>query len=138
MVQWKLTATVSSFVQRAGRAARAAGRTGLAVLLVEKSVYDADLDKAQEASTTTKKKNVRQAASYPKAESKDYPIQRGVLRGAYNGKTDTVTQGITVPIDIAAIDEGAHSLVQTTTCRRRVLMRIYGNDVPSEYLLVFA
>lgn len=42
VVQWKLTTTVSSFVQRAGRAARAAGRTGLAVLLVEKSVYDAD------------------------------------------------------------------------------------------------
>jgi len=42
VVQWKLTTTVSAFVQRAGRAARAVGRTGLAVLLVEKSIYDAD------------------------------------------------------------------------------------------------
>jgi len=42
VVQWKLPTTVSSFVQRAGRAARGSGRTGIAVLLVEKTVYDAD------------------------------------------------------------------------------------------------
>ncbi|KAF9490110.1 hypothetical protein BDN71DRAFT_1524508 [Pleurotus eryngii] len=39
VVQWRLLKKLSTFVQRAGRAARAPGRTGLAVLLVEKSVY---------------------------------------------------------------------------------------------------
>jgi superfamily II DNA/RNA helicase len=37
VVQWKLPAKLSSFVQRAGRAARGPGRTGVAVLLAEPS-----------------------------------------------------------------------------------------------------
>ncbi|KAI0350724.1 P-loop containing nucleoside triphosphate hydrolase protein, partial [Trametes cingulata] len=37
VIQWKLPATMSNFIQRAGRAARGKNRTGVAVLLVEKS-----------------------------------------------------------------------------------------------------
>ncbi|KAF9477172.1 P-loop containing nucleoside triphosphate hydrolase protein, partial [Pholiota conissans] len=130
VVQWKLTSTVSSFVQRAGRAARGSGRTGLAVLLVEKSVYDADLDKScqDDQKPKGKKNGLRQASSYPKAKSKDYAIKRGVLRGGSSGLSDGVAIGVDVPVDISSIDEGAHSFVQATTCRREVLTRIYGND----------
>jgi superfamily II DNA/RNA helicase len=128
VVQWKLTTTVSSFVQRAGRAARASGRTGLAVLLVEKSVYDADLDKPHQVDQRSKGKNYsRQSTNYTKSKSKDYAMKRGVLRGAYGGLSDEVAVGIEVPIDFSASDEGAHSLVQSTTCRRGVLTKIYGN-----------
>ncbi|KAE9382775.1 P-loop containing nucleoside triphosphate hydrolase protein, partial [Gymnopus androsaceus JB14] len=42
VVQWKLPGTLSMFIQRAGRAARAQNRKGLAVLLVEKSAYGLD------------------------------------------------------------------------------------------------
>jgi superfamily II DNA/RNA helicase len=65
VVQWKLPSSVSSFVQRAGRAARGYGRTGLAVcvLLVEKSAYDIDLTEPQDqkkGKPKAKKANVRE------------------------------------------------------------------------------
>lgn len=136
VVQWKLTTTVSSFVQRAGRVARAAGRTGLAVLLVEKSVYDADLDKPHQDDQRSKgKKYTQQSTSYTKSKSKDYAIKRGVLRGAYGGLSDEVAVGIEVPVDVSASDEGAHSLVQSTTCRRGVLTTIYRNKKASKHQL---
>ncbi|KAH9911507.1 P-loop containing nucleoside triphosphate hydrolase protein [Fomitopsis serialis] len=43
VVQWKLPATLSNFIQRAGRAARARNRTGIAILLVERSAYSINL-----------------------------------------------------------------------------------------------
>jgi superfamily II DNA/RNA helicase len=129
VVQWKLTPTVSSFVQRAGRAARASGRTGLAVLLVEKSVYEADLDKPhQDDQKSRGKKSIRQSTNYARTKSRDFAIKRGVLRGAYGGLSDEVSVGIEVPVDVSSSDEGAHSLVQSTTCRRGVLTKIYGNE----------
>ncbi|KAF5334088.1 hypothetical protein D9758_018503 [Tetrapyrgos nigripes] len=45
VVQWKLPGLVSAFVQRASRAARDPTRTGLAVLLVEKTAYSINLEK---------------------------------------------------------------------------------------------
>lgn len=45
VVQWKLPGTLSMFIQRAGRAARAQNRKGLAVLLVEKSAYGLDCER---------------------------------------------------------------------------------------------
>ena len=129
VVQWRLPATISSFVQRAGRAARALGRTGLAVLLVEKSVYDAVLDKPHQDDQTSKgKKTIRQSTNYAKSKGKDYAIKHGVLRGAYGGLSDEVAVDIKVPVDVSSIDEGAHSFVQSTTCRREVLTKIYGNE----------
>jgi superfamily II DNA/RNA helicase len=129
VIQWRLTATVSSFVQCAGRAARALGRTGLAVLLVEKSVYDVDLNKHhQDDQQSKRKKNIRQSTKYPKSKTKGYAIKHGVLRGGYSGLTDEVAIDINVPVDVSSIDEGAHSFVQSTTCRREVLTKIYGNE----------
>ncbi|KAJ7347778.1 hypothetical protein DFH08DRAFT_648615, partial [Mycena albidolilacea] len=43
VVQWKLPALISFFVQRAGRAAWASGQTGLTILLVEPSAYGINL-----------------------------------------------------------------------------------------------
>ena len=135
MVQWKLPATVSSFVQRAGRAARGKGRTGLAVLLVEKSAYDVDLTEVQDQNNSRNKKrkgNVRELTSYPKSKDKNYAVNRGVLRGAFGGATDEIHADIDVPLDQFSMDEGLHSLVQTTKCRRKVLTTIYRNATPRE------
>lgn len=135
VVQWKLPATVSSFVQRAGRAGRGKGRTGLAVLLVEKSAYDIDLTEVLDQNngrTRKRKGNVREPTSYPKSKDKNYAVNHGVLRGAFGGATDKILAQIDVPLDQFSIDEGLHSLVQTTKCRRKVLTAIYGNALPRE------
>ncbi|KAF5317599.1 hypothetical protein D9611_014814 [Ephemerocybe angulata] len=140
VIQWKLPASVSSFVQRAGRAARGHGRTGLAVLLVEKSVYEGDVvtyvtqrqsEQVQEkGKSKPKKSSVREAASYPKGE-KGYAVARGSLRGGYDKANDTTNDPIDVPLDESAIDEGLYTLVQTGKCRRGVLTKVFGNK-PAE------
>ncbi|KAJ3516531.1 hypothetical protein NMY22_g14185 [Coprinellus aureogranulatus] len=140
VVQWKLPASVSSFVQRAGRAARGRNRTGLAVLLVEKSVYDSDVlrymeeereDTEVDGSKKRKTRGVRQATAYPKAtkESK-YAEKRGVLRGGFDKAKDATADGADVPLDYMAIDEGLYSFVQTGGCRRLVLTAVYKNELP--------
>ena len=139
VVQWKLPTTVSSFVQRAGRAARGAGRTGIAVLLVEKTVYDADLsnvptDEFRSANSGVGsakiRKSVRQVSTYPKGP-KGYANLHGVLRGSYGGASDAAP-GSDVPIDWKSLDEGLYNFVQTSICRRAFLTKIYGNDTPSQ------
>lgn len=135
VVQWKLPGTLSSFVQRAGRAARGVGRTGLAVLLVEKSAYDLDLPmfETQKANTSSKKKgNVREATEYPKSKDKEYAIKHGVLRGAHDGRNDAVTERGDVPIDFHSVNEGLYAFVQTLKCRRKILTKIYENAEPSQ------
>lgn len=56
VVQWKLPATFSNFIQRAGRAARGRGCNGLAVLLVEKPAYNVDLVTDSASTSRGKKK----------------------------------------------------------------------------------
>jgi superfamily II DNA/RNA helicase len=128
---------VSAFVQRAGRAARASNRTGIAVLLVEKSAYDADLNKVFQDQNfklkSNKKSTVRQSSNYEKSKTKVYAIQRGVLRGSYGGLSDHITPDIIVHLDKISIDEGLYSFVQSTTCRRKVLTEIYDNKIPSKH-----
>ena len=57
VVQWKLPASLSIFVQRAGHAARNKARNGLAVLLVEPSAYSVDIvaKNLQQKETATEK-----------------------------------------------------------------------------------
>lgn len=131
VVQWKLPATVSTFVQRAGRVARGEGRTGTAVLLVEKSVYEADITKAPqpEGSVAKKKsKGIRQSEKYPKA-TKEYALQHGSNRGGYNTSGDQTGNGQPVLLDRHAKDEGLYAFVQSGTCRRCILTEIYGNEI---------
>lgn len=101
---------------------------------MEKSTYEVDLDRPNQDDQKAKaKKGIRQAPNYPKAKTKDYAIKRGVLRGAYGGFSDEVGANVEVRVDISSIDEGIYGFVQSTTCRRRVLTEIYGNDKASEY-----
>ena len=129
-----MPASVSTFVQRAGRAARGPGRTGLAVLLVEKSIYEADLSRLESAFEVGKKpkknKGVRQSSTYPKA-TKQYAISHGLLRGAYGGgKCDEILKRDEVMLDCESMDEGLYTLVQTGKCQRKVLTTVFGNTDP--------
>jgi superfamily II DNA helicase RecQ len=137
-VQWKLPASVSTFVQRAGRAGRGPGREGLAVLLAEKSVYEADLSRLESfegTKTKTKSKGVRQSSTYPKA-TKQYAISHGLLRGAYGGgDCDQIIANDEVPLDRDSMDEGLYTLVQTGKCRRKVLTAVYKNANPCKFPL---
>lgn len=128
VVQWKLPASVSTFVQRAGRAGRGEGSSGLAVLLVEKSVYEADISQLESEGTKKKKKTgVRRSATYPKA-NKQYAIAHGLLRGAYGGGAcDDNILNVDVQLDHTSPDEGLYTLVQTGGCRRQVLTAVYKN-----------
>ncbi|KAJ7248081.1 P-loop containing nucleoside triphosphate hydrolase protein [Mycena rebaudengoi] len=92
VVQWKAPKTLSSWIQRAGRAARKGGTEGLAVMIVEKSAFEVNLldDKSP-------------------AEAPLDPLD--------------------VPPDAPA--EGLYALIQATTCRRIVLMKIFKNSAPN-------
>ncbi|KAJ7245186.1 P-loop containing nucleoside triphosphate hydrolase protein [Mycena haematopus] len=139
VVQWKLPGSVSIFVQRAGRAARGRGRTGIAVLLVEPSAYGVDVEelisKAAPARGKRKKEHEKgdesAAARKRKAQKqKAHAKARGVNRGSVGGKHDAIFVKDTPPLDPEATDEGLHVLLQAGTCRRNVLTKIYNNKEP--------
>lgn len=136
-------------MQRAGRAARGKGRTGLAVLLVEKSAYEIDLNAIQGTSTqsqqqkagpnvkqTKKRSRGRAGAAKPKREKgtggKMHCVAHGSKRGSRSGEHDVVFVNEQPKIDNTALDEGLYVLVQTGVCRRKVLTEIYGNKQPCE------
>ena len=133
-MQWKLPASVSTFVQQAGRAGRGEGSSGLAVLLVEKSVYEADISRLESEGTKTKKRTgVRQSATYPKA-NKQYAIAHGLLRGAYGGGAcDDNILNADVQLDRRSPDEGLYTFVQTGGCRRQVLTAVYKNKTACRF-----
>ena len=120
-------------IQRAGRAPRAAGRTGVLFLLVEKSNYDADLDKVCENDRKSQaKKPYDNHRIIPKRKTKDYAVKGGILRGGCGGLTHGVADGIDVPVDVSSNDKGVYDLVQSTTCRCGVLTKIYRNEKASK------
>jgi hypothetical protein len=86
------------------------------VLLVEKSVYEADLTRLEEALSDNKKKRVRQSSTYPKAP-KGYAIRHGVQRGSFDGFCDENLLKEDVPLDRKSLDEGLYSLAQSGMCR---------------------
>lgn len=112
----------------------------MAVLLVEKSAYEVDLQEtvSLEAAKQGKKKTIRTATEHPKSQDKNYATSHGVLRGAYGGTSDEIPTRVKVPLDMASMDEGLHSLVQELTCRRMVLTAVYENDKPSKQSLMFS
>ena len=116
VVQWKAPEAVSTFVQRAGRAARNPSKTGLAVLLVEKSAYNPNVSNRGQKSTQTKK------------EIQKYAIAHGVNRGNRTKALDYLADR-TIELEIERDDpkEGLSALIQTTVCRRNVLKDVYGN-----------
>ena len=90
------------------------------MLLVEKSAYDVDLTLLQDQSQGKPKKKkvtVQEPTSYQKTKDKNYAVNHGVLCGAFRGTSDEIMARIEVPLDWVSIDEGLHTLVQTTDCR---------------------
>ncbi|KAJ7302861.1 P-loop containing nucleoside triphosphate hydrolase protein [Mycena albidolilacea] len=123
VVQWKLPGSVSVFVQRAGRAARTDGTTGLAVLLVEPSAYGVNVE--EQGMTRGKDASESEAAKKKMAQKRKAPAQaRGVNRGSVGGKHDAIFVKDTPRLDPEVADEGLHVLVQAGTCRRGVLTQI--------------
>ncbi|KAJ7622306.1 P-loop containing nucleoside triphosphate hydrolase protein [Roridomyces roridus] len=141
VVQWKLPASVSIFVQRAGRAARTHGRTGVAILLAEPSAYAVDLTEGATKDVAVKGKGKRhakaketetEAEKRKKAQDKKmYAKLRGVLRGGVDVKHDEILARDSHYLDLEAADEGLHVLIQAGTCRRAILTEIYKN-APAE------
>ncbi|KAJ6618432.1 P-loop containing nucleoside triphosphate hydrolase protein, partial [Mycena sp. CBHHK59/15] len=125
VVQWKLPASMSLFIQRAGRAARARGRTGLAILLVEPSAYGTDLAEQiagksagkMKKKAPEKEKESAQVKREKAKKKKEHARTRGVLRGSAGGKHDAVFIVETPVLDPEAEDEGLLVFVQTGECR---------------------
>ncbi|KAJ6620873.1 hypothetical protein B0H10DRAFT_2019831 [Mycena sp. CBHHK59/15] len=138
VVQWKLPASMSLFIQRAGRAARARGRTGLAILLVEPSAYGTDLAEQiagksagkMKKKAPEKEKESAQEKREKAKKKKEHARTRGVLRGSAGGKHDAVFIVETPVLDPEAEDEGLLVFVQTGECRCAVLALIYKNQPP--------
>jgi len=143
VVQWKLTTTVSSFVQRAGRSARGIGRQGLAVLLVEPSAFQVDLGagekSAKEKKQSSKKAKKKGSVAVKKSakEKKTFAEARGLKRGSHaGGNDDAILVRVQPPLDPAANDEGLTVLVQTGLCRRAVLTSIFANKIAGQHLSI--
>ncbi|KAF5330105.1 hypothetical protein D9758_018274 [Tetrapyrgos nigripes] len=105
VVQWKLPGSVSTFVQRAGR--------------------------ADVAKRTKAKKEITSAKTQAAArKAKDqYAQSCGVLRGACGGSSDAVVERRERKLDVESENEGLYTLVQTGICRRQVLARIFDQDL---------
>ncbi|VDB97814.1 unnamed protein product, partial [Peniophora sp. CBMAI 1063] len=144
VVQWKLPKKLSSFVQRAGRAARGAGRTGLGVLLVEPSAYSRNI--LQEAIAAAKKAKGRKrkkkggaggegGGEKKKAKKKQqdtWPADHGRFRGGRGGKDDfPSSEEAFPPMNHSHESEGMYHFVQTRQCRRVVLADVFNNPPPS-------
>lgn len=142
VVQWRLPMSISSFVQRAGRAARAEGRSGFAVLIAESSAYEKDLlvtatnvgKKGSNAKRTRQMVKSRTKADRTVAERKAYAVLRGVQRGSRGRDNDKAPLNEEPPLDPTAEDEGLHVLVQTGMCRRRVLATVFGIKYNSKFM----
>ncbi|KAH9853976.1 P-loop containing nucleoside triphosphate hydrolase protein [Lenzites betulinus] len=140
VVQWKLPATLSNFIQRAGRAARSPSRTGLAVLLVERSAFS-----PPDPSSTRPRFNLRKAVrssavqlsssttKTTKKIKKNYAEAHGLLRGNSSELKDAVPSGVQPALSLDAIDEGLSVFVQSVECRRKVwALQIFDNHYPTD------
>ncbi|KAH6894808.1 P-loop containing nucleoside triphosphate hydrolase protein [Coprinopsis sp. MPI-PUGE-AT-0042] len=122
VVQWKLPQSLSTFVQRARRAARSASRTGLAVLLKPKAK-----GKGKEKSTPSDKA-AEEATKRTKKDSQACAIVNGVKRGSHSGKKDEIVGERCEKVPKAdADDEGLVVFIQTTLCRHLVITKVYEN-----------
>ncbi|KZV81633.1 P-loop containing nucleoside triphosphate hydrolase protein [Exidia glandulosa HHB12029] len=129
VVQWKLPEKLSMFVQRAGRAARRSGTTGLAVLLVEPSAYNvvptADIatQVAESVANIAAEKTKRKSRA-PKGWAGQHGRSRGLKADA---DANSIDRDIKVHVVETDDDEGLAALYLTGDCRRRVLADAFGN-----------
>jgi superfamily II DNA helicase RecQ len=130
VVQWKLPSSLSAFVQRAGRAARAPDRTGIAVLLVEKSAYGSEPESGSTPRATQK-------VTRTKKEIAALAIANGVRRGSYGGKQDAIVgERSEREANSFSGDEGLLVFIQTSLCRRKIITKVYQNAVVGEFMTI--
>ena len=151
VVQWKVPENVSSWVQRAGRAARGDGRQGLAVMIVEKAAFEiAAFPQAPAGHLTTSTRGInhgrgrgrgRGTASLGRGQGRttavnlkqglEYATAHGQKRGMFGGEHDTITKlnetHITSDMLRDAKGEGIYFYIQTTNCHRLVLRMVFQN-----------
>jgi hypothetical protein len=148
VVQWKAPTNLSSWVQRAGCAVRAPGHQGLAVMIVEKSAFEVDVNNVEEVSEPLPASTMHgggrgrgcgcgHGRGHGRVRGKrggaSYGIQRGQKCGTHSGTFDIIS-----PIDelttIAddAHGEGLYSYILTTICCRAILTQIFGNTPPGK------
>ncbi|KAH9934406.1 P-loop containing nucleoside triphosphate hydrolase protein [Amylocystis lapponica] len=147
VIIWKLPATMSNYVQRAGRAARGRNRTGLAVLLVERATFSPSANpepssasigtsraskakgkqKANASQQSTGSKTAAPEGSKAKSKAnKEFAKAHGVSRGG-SRKQDEVPSGEQPVVDPDTPDEGLRAFVKSTRCRREVWGQIYNS-----------
>lgn len=141
-MQWKVPKNVSSWVQRAGRAARAPKRQGLAVMLVEKSAFEVEAmpqplaDSTQGATPSQTRGRARgqggvQGRVAHAKNGAQYAAAHGQRRGMFGGVHDEIIAldetHITQEMLRDAVGEGIYFHIQTTNCRRSVLGMIFRN-----------
>ncbi|KAI0074175.1 P-loop containing nucleoside triphosphate hydrolase protein [Panus rudis PR-1116 ss-1] len=127
VVQWKLPKTFSNWIQRAGRVARGKGRTGIAVLLVERSMYSIvvnELRQDDSSSTKGKKQKQKGKGDSKKNVPKDYSKSHGINRGG-SKKEDMCPSAPQPSLDAEVADEGLLVFVQSSTCRRKVWAKAF-------------
>ncbi|KAJ6454029.1 hypothetical protein C8R47DRAFT_997476, partial [Mycena vitilis] len=147
VVQWKLPKNLSSWIQRAGRAARGPGLQGMAVMLVEKSAFELstaadDIPAASVAPSTRGRARGRGRGIGGRGGggrrggnnvSKGYAERHGQRRGWHKGHNDDIRalEDAYAEIPVDALAEGLYLVVQATICRRIVLSRIFKNATPT-------
>ncbi|KAF8610606.1 P-loop containing nucleoside triphosphate hydrolase protein [Ceratobasidium sp. AG-I] len=130
VVQWKAAKLLSTFVQRAGRAARNPNRTGIAIQFVEPSAYC--INPTEEPPKTLIKPDLKR-----KRKNKPSGLlsteQRANSESA-NETRKTPDQGFRsdIPAEPELRDdspgEGIYCFIQTTLCRRRIWDAMFGNS----------
>ncbi|KAJ7328982.1 P-loop containing nucleoside triphosphate hydrolase protein [Mycena albidolilacea] len=125
VVQWKVPANLSAWVQRAGHTACAAGLQGTAMMLVEKSAFE--VNSSREIAVTTEAPTRGEGHGCGKAQGrgrggghkqgKDYAMSHGLKRGSFRG-TDNAAPAPEATSDLPDDEpaEGLYAVIQATVC----------------------
>ncbi|KAJ6595216.1 P-loop containing nucleoside triphosphate hydrolase protein, partial [Mycena vulgaris] len=152
VVQWKAPKNMSSWIQRAGRAARGRGREGLAIMLVEKTAFEANATGTAESPDGSPQTAPPPAAAQGRGgvrgrgrgrgrggrgrgrgrgRGKDFAVLHGQKRGSFSGKDDKIARQPEPEIAADAPGEGIYIYIQSTTCRRAIQAAIFRNETPN-------
>lgn len=146
VVQWKTPCDLSSWVQRAGRAARGPGRQGLAVMIVEKSAFEVieeklnPSDQQSSVSAVGQRRGGRGRGGFRGGRRGGvkggvaYGVLHGSKRGQHGGAHDILNpspEEEKVPEPLGAVEsaekEGLYLYIQTSDCRRILLGKVFKN-----------
>ncbi|KIM45740.1 hypothetical protein M413DRAFT_430484 [Hebeloma cylindrosporum] len=159
VVQWKTPRDLSSWVQRAGRAARGPGRQGLAVMIVEKSAFEVvatSLDDVEDRGSNSPVSDQRSSEATSKKGKSGrgrggfrggrrggglkggaaYGVLHGSKRGQHGGAHDAAGEKADEPLGTVEVapKEGLYLYIQTGNCRRVLLGKVFRNT-PSGIIL---